>query len=422
MKRIPPSDALEKLVQGLKNNSEASDLTGELIRIGARKLVQELLEAEVEEVLGRGYYERKSDSSGYRNGYKKRRLDTAEGRLEIDLPQVRDAEEPYSSTLWSSLKKRTEVLENLVVEMYVRGLSTRDIEDTLVDLAPGDDLLLSRSTVSRITETLWEEYEAFSERDLSGFDIVYLFADAVYESLRKQSGVKEGVLVTWAILSDGSKVLIHMTTGNKESYEAWLDHFRSLVRRGLKNPLTITSDGAPGLIKAIDAMWPESERIRCWFHKMKNLLEKIPDDAKPQIKPYLAAIRDAADYGMGKILAKQLVDKFAREFPSMIKCFNEDIEANLAHLKLPAVHRKNVRTTNLIERSFAEERRRSKVIPRFRSEQECLKLVYGTLWRASERWQNVRFSEHEKKALDNYIKQRELEKQKKEEKVSVTVA
>ncbi len=222
MKRIPPSDVLEKLAEGLRKGSEASDLTGELIRIGARKVIQELLEAEVEETLGRGYYERRSEENkGYRNGYKKRTLDTAEGRLAIDLPQVRDTDEPFSSALWEQLRKRTQVLENLVSKMYVRGLSKRDIEDTLSDLAPDDDLLLYRSSVSRITETLWEEYEAFTERDLSKFDVIYLFADAVYESLRKQSGTKEGILVTWAILSDGSKVLIHMTTGNKESYDAW---------------------------------------------------------------------------------------------------------------------------------------------------------------------------------------------------------
>lgn len=358
MKRIPPSTELTKIAEALRKDTEAADLTGELMRIGARRIVQELLEKEVEEVLGRGYYERRADSAqGYRNGYKKRHLDTAEGRLMVDLPQVRDTEEPFSSALWGHLKKRTGVLEDLVVEMYVRGLSTRDIEDALFDLADGEKSLLSRSSVSRITETLWEEYEEFSERDLSGFDIVYLFADAVYESLRKQAGAKEGILVTWGICSDGSKVLIHMTTGNKESYDSWLEHFRSLVRRGLKTPLTVTSDGAPGLIKAIEAMWPEAERIRCWVHKMKNLLEKVPDEAKALVKPYLEAVRDAADYGMGKIVAKQVIGFFERDYPSMIKCFVEDLEASLVHLKLPAAHRKNVRTTNLCERSFEEERR-----------------------------------------------------------------
>jgi len=422
MKRIPPSAELTKIAEALRADTQTTDLTGELIRIGAKKIIQELLEKEAEEFLGRGYYERRDETMhGYRNGYKERRIDSAEGRLMVDVPQVRGADEPYSSVLWAHLKKRTEVLENLVVEMYVRGLSTRDIEDTLTDLTDGEGSLLSRSSVSRITETLWEEYEAFCERDLAGFDVVYLFADAVYESLRKQAGAKEGVLVTWGICADGAKVLIHMTTGNKESYDAWLEHFRSLVKRGLKVPLTATSDGAPGLIKAIEVMWPQAERIRCWVHKMKNLLEKLPDDAKGLVKPYLEAIRDAADYGMGKIVANQVIELFKRDYPSFVKCLVEDLEASLAHLKLPGAHRKNIRTTNLCERSFVEERRRSKVIPRFRGEKECLKLVFATLWRASERWNRVRFTEHERKALDRYIEQRENER-KKEVKVPATVA
>lgn len=421
MKRIPPSKTLTKLAEAMRGDIKAQDMTSDLVRMGARKLIQELLESEVNDVLGRGHYERRGGGPvGYRNGYKDRHLDTAEGRLNIELPQVRDTEEPFASDLWGAMKKRTDVLTQLVVEMYVRGLSTRDIEDALSELADGDHSLLSRSSVSRVTEVLWEEYEEFAERDLSGFDVVYLFADAVYESLRRQAGVKEGILVTWGILADGSKVLIHMSTGSKESYECWLEHFRDLVRRGLSTPLTVTIDGAPGLIKAVEAIWPEAERIRCWFHKMKNLLEKVPEEVKPIVKPYLQAIRDAADYGMGKILAKQFIERFERDYPSLIKCFTDDLEASLAHLKLPAVHRKNVRTTNLAERSFEEERRRAKVIPRFRGEKECLKLVFGTLWRASERWQRVRFTEHERKALERYIENRD--KEREEMKESATVA
>lgn len=371
--------------------------------------------------MGRGYYERKGEGAhGYRNGYKTRHLDTAEGRLAIDLPQVRDTNEPFSSALWGHLKKRTGVLKDLVVRCTCGGSFTRDIEDALFDLADGEKSLLSRSSVSHITETLWDDYEAFSERDLL-VEVVYLFADAVYESLRKQAGTKEGILVTWAILSDGSKVLLHMSTSNKESYDAWLEHFRSLVRRGLKTPLTITSNSAPGLIKAIEAMWPEAERIRCWVHKMKNLLAKVSGDTKSLVKPYLKAVRDAADYEMGKIVAKQVIGLFEKDYPSMIKCFVEDLEASLAHLKLPATHRKNIRMTNLCERSFKEERRRSKVIPRFCGKKECLKLVFATLWRAYERWRRVKFTEHERKALDRYIEQRENER-KKEVKVPATVA
>jgi transposase-like protein len=296
--------------------------------------------------------------------------------------------------------------------MYACGLSTRDIEDAFSEMAGDGSSLLSRSSVSRLTEVLWEEYEAFQKRDLSGYDLVYLFSDAVYASLRAQAGLKEGILVTWAILSDGAKVLLSMTLGNKESYEDWLSHYRDMVSRGLKMPLTVTTDGAPGLMAAVEAMWPEAERIRCWVHKMRNVLDKLPEEARAVIKPWLEAIRDAPDYESGKQLALSVVDKFSRDYPSAMKCLQDDLEASLAHLKLPSLHRKSVRTTtNLVERSFLEERRRSRVIPRFRGERECLKLVYACLYRASCRWQRVRFSDIERRQLEKYVEQREAERE-----------
>lgn len=129
MARIPPSKQLAAHAEKLKEQTDAADLVNQLVRLGARKLVQELLEAEVTDTLGREPYERrKASAAGYRNGYKPGRLDTAEGRLDVAVPQVRDAEDPFRSALWGALRTRTDVLERLVVEMYVRGLSTRDIE------------------------------------------------------------------------------------------------------------------------------------------------------------------------------------------------------------------------------------------------------------------------------------------------------
>jgi len=383
-------------------------LTSELVRLGTKKLVEELLEAEVNEVLGRGWYERRQDGQvGSRNGNYLSHLRTAEGRVPIDVPEVRDVPKDEGLRLWKALKKRSEVLERLVVEMYVRGLSTRDIEATLSGLREDDEpALLGRSSVSRVTETLWEEYEAFAERDLSGFEVVYLFADAVYESLRQQAGVSEGILVTWAILADGSKVIIHMSLGNKESRDDWLEHFRDMVRRGLQPPLTVTTDGAPGLIQAVETMWPEAERIRCWVHKMRNVLDKVPETVRSELKSLLTDVRDAPTYEKGKQRAEELIQRYEKEYPSAVRSFKNDLEASLNHLKLPTIHRKTIRTTNLIERSFEEERRRAKVIPRFRTEKECLKLVFGTLWRASERWRRVSFSEHEQKQLERYLDQR----------------
>jgi len=154
------------LAEEAREGTEVEDLTHALIRLGARKLIQELLEAEVTELLGRGRYARREPGQeGARNAYKPRALRCAEGRLEIDVPQVRGLEGVCQPTLWRALKRRTDVLERLVVEMYARGLSTRDIEDALAELAGEDAPLLSRSTVSRITDALHEEFSGvFSPR------------------------------------------------------------------------------------------------------------------------------------------------------------------------------------------------------------------------------------------------------------------
>lgn len=415
MSNLTANERLSQLGRELRQElSSTGDLSSDLFLRAGKLVVEELLKAEVAEALDRQPHQRREeDQGGYRNGFKSRRLKTAEGKVAVEVPQVREfvsdgEERPYRSSIWQALARRSPKLDRMIVEMYARGLSTRDIEDLLAELGEDEkEPLLSRSSVSAITEVLWEEFDAFAKRDLAGFDVVYLFCDAVYESLRQQAGVKQAILVTWAILSDGSKVLLHISQGNKESHENWLEHFRSLLARNLPAPLTITSDGAPGCIKAIEAMWPESERIRCWVHKMKNILEKVPMEMHEQMKNLLRDVRDAPDHETGQKRARELIDKLRRQHPSAMAALEDDLEASLNHLKLPATHRRTVRTTNLCERSFVEERRRAKVLPRFRGERECLKLVFATLWRSSERWKKVKFTALEKAQLEQYIKARQ---------------
>jgi putative transposase len=274
--------------------------------------------------------------------------------------------------------------------MYVRGLSTRDIEDALFE-ATGD-IFLSKASVSRITEELNQEYEKFQTRDLSIYDVEYLFLDAVYEGLRARYSIKEAILCAWGITRDGRKILLSLALGNKESYRAWLEFLRNMVKRGLRVPTTVTTDGAPGLIKAVEDVFPQSLRIRCWYHKMQNLSNKVPADEWQEVKQEIIAIRDAPNWEAGKELAKAFCERYASKYPSLVMCLKEDLEASLNHLKVPVRHRKSVRTTNLVERSFEEERRRSKVIPQFLTEKAALKLVFAVLVRASRRWQRVRFT------------------------------
>jgi putative transposase len=402
MNRIPPSQKIGKkteelLKQGLDGEA---DVTSLIVRLGIERVVQEMVEQEVTDYLERGHYQRRrpeQEHRGYRNGYERGRIRTAEGEIVVQVPQVRDAPETYRSRLMAFLRGNSDVLERLAVEMYARGLSTRDIEDALEE-ATGDRLL-SRTAVSQITEVLWEEYEAFAERDLSGFEVEYLFLDAVYESLRQQGGGKEGVMCAWAICADGHKVMLHLALGHKESYANWLEFLRDMVRRGLQEPVQVTTDGAPGLVRAVEEVFPNSLRQRCLAHKTRNVTDKVSDSVRAEIKNAVRAAYYAPNREVADMIAADVLKTYQSTYPAAMRSFQDDWQACVAYLRCPAIHHKRIRTTNLLERSFLEERRRTRTIPRFFSEKSCLKLVFATLWRASQRWQGVRMTEIERQQL-----------------------
>jgi putative transposase len=402
MNRIPPSHKIGKKFEQLMNQGldGEEDITSVVVRLGIERVVQEMVEQEVADYLERDHYQRRrpeQEHRGYRNGYEPGRIRTAEGEIVVQVPQVRDAPETYRSRLMTFLRGNSDVLERLAVEMYARGLSTRDIEDALEE-ATGDRLL-SRTAVSQITEVLWDEYEAFAERDLSGFEVEYLFLDAVYESLRQQGGGKEGLMCAWAICADGRKVMLHLALGNKESYANWLEFLRDMVRRGLQTPVLVTTDGAPGLMRAVEEIFPNSLRQRCLAHKTRNVTDKVPDSARAEIKNAVRAAYYAPNREVADMIAADVLKTYQRDYPAAMRSFQDDWEACVAYLRCPAIHHKRIRTTNLLERSFLEERRRTRTIPRFFSEKSCLKLAFATLWRVSQRWQGVRMSGIERQQL-----------------------
>src|SRR5215216_2674814 len=279
MRKVPPSVMVrEQIDQALFSEGldAETNLLSTLAQLGLSYLVQQALEQEQEDFLGRGHYERRSKEArrAYRNGYEEAGLATAEGKVDLRVPQVRGNSTPYRSRLMEFLSGNSEALERLVVEMYARGLSTRDVEECFRDEATGE-LLISRSAVSEITDQLWEDYRAFCERDLSEIEVEYLFVDAVYESLRRY-GAKEGVLAAWCITTEGRKVLLHLAVGNKESEACWMEFLRNMVSRGLRIPTSVTSDGAPGLVNAIEGIFERSLRVRCWYHKLGNIRSKLP--------------------------------------------------------------------------------------------------------------------------------------------------
>jgi putative transposase len=400
MQRVAPSQIARQQLQELLAGGadRGSNIVSALVETVSRVVVQELLEGEQADYLGgRGRYERRGEGQvGSRNGYAPGRLHTAEGAFEVAVPQVRGAGEPFRSSLMSFLDGNSAVLERLVAEMYARGLSTRDVEDAFRD-ATGE-LLISKSAVSEITDRLWEDYQAFISRDLSEIAVEYLFVDAIFESLRRH-GAKEALLVAWCIASDGRKHLVHLAVGNKESQACWTEFFRSMLGRGLRAPTTVTSDGAPGLITAITTCFPASIRIRCWFHRLGNIRAKLPDETAGPVLAHVYAVRDAPTLDAARAAADRFINTYGRDYPAAVACFTDDLDALLAIHRVPVRHRIRVRTTNLAERSFVEERRRTKVIPRFTDEKAAMKLVFATLIRAADRWCRVSISDLERHQL-----------------------
>jgi putative transposase len=410
--RIAPSERkaqeLRALLEGQGEAQSGGELLSALVRLSTERILQEALEQEQTEALGRARYERRAGSQGYRNGYENGTLKTAEGVLRLQVPQISGRPESGRSQLWSGLANTSEVLKTLIVEMYAGGMSQRDIEYSL-EKALGE-FVLSKSTVSELTDTLTQEYEAFRTRDLSGYAVAYLFMDAVYEPLRRW-GSKTGVFCVWAICVDGRKVLLTLSTANSESYESCLEVLRDLVKRGLQTPVTITTDGAAGLTKAIDAIWPKALRIRCWFHKMQNLQQKVPPQAWPEFKTLVADMRDAPTVAEAERRRQGIVTRYQRDFPEACRCLLDDADASLHHLYVPQRHQPYVRTSNLAERAFEEERRRTKVIPHLWDEGSVVKLVFAVLIRVSERWGKKCFSEFEQQQIRSLRRQRQLDEQ-----------
>ena len=379
--RIAPSARLEAQIDALLNEGLGdAEKVAELGRLGARLVLQRAVEEEVTAFLGRARYERTPEAAGSRNGTRPKTVQTAEGELTVDMPQIRGAAERFISRVFPDHRTviRTRPLEALIIGGYVRGLSDRDIESLLREAGLGQ---VSRSTASRICRELRARYKAFCARSLAEAELLVLFLDAVYVPTRP-SGAKEGVLVAWGYTTQGKRVLVAVRLGQRESREDWLDLGRDLARRGLRAPGLVVSDGAPGLLKAIEELWPQADRQRCTVHRPRNLVAKLPE--RPELhervkSAYWQALDAATDPQDAEQRLRQLVTTLEREYPSAAACLAEDLPALCVHLKYFPRLRKRFRSSNLLERSLEEVRRRTKVIGRFPGETSCLSLCWAVL-------------------------------------------
>jgi putative transposase len=395
MARVPRSETTRNELKEMFAGARGGDRSA-LIRQAARLIVEEALEAEASEVLGRGSYEHGDQNRGYRNGYRTGKVKSAEGVIEFAVPQVSDTSEPFRSQIRQVIRGRTEELERLAVEMYARGLSVRDIEAAFTDET--GRCVLTKTAASELSERLWSDYQAFAGRDLAEFKVLYLFVDGIAERLHLGQP-REAVLAAWGIVENGAKVLLGLAPGTKEDTTSCRDFLRDLKARNLDDPVLVSTDGAPGLVRAVEEVFPKSLRQRCLAHKMRNLEAKVPAEVWREIKGAAYAAYQAGSPKLAAMAKEDFVTPYEREYPSATQCFLDDFEACVAHLQLPMSHRRVTRTTHLLERLFLEERRRTKIIPHAFGERAVLKLMYAALIRASDTWRRVVISEFELKQV-----------------------
>jgi putative transposase len=391
MAKIVPSDRLRReLDEVLAGVAERDDPVEAVARLGARLIMQQALEDEVTEFLGRERYARAGDGGAiYRNGYEPRTVKTTSGSMVLERPRIRDAAElGFESQVLGKGVARTHALEALIILGFLRGLSVRDVE-ALLEEALGEQVV-GKSTVARICQDTRERYRAWCERDLSAHDLVYCYLDAIYLKLRPDDEPAEGVLVAWGLTLEGQKVLLGLQLGSRESYESWLDFGRDLQRRGMRAPALIIADGAPGIWKATRELWPGAIEQRCTVHALRNITSKLPERHHREVKArYWQALDEATSERDAKAGLLALAGDYRAAYPSAMRVIDDHVDQLVAHLRFPPAHRKRTRSTNLLERTFVEVRRRTKIIGRFPGETSALSLIWAVLELASRGWRGV---------------------------------
>jgi transposase-like protein len=399
--RVSPTERIRGHIDELfAQDKPLPEILEQVARLGAQLLMQAALEAELTEFLGRDRYQRAAACDearpGSRNGYREVTVKTTAGPVTLARPKLRGTTEKFASRLFGSHVTKTNALESLVIASFVRGLPVRDVEAALAE-APGDQAAISKSTVSVICGQLKDEYQAWAGRRLDGITLDYLFLDASFFRMHPGSPA-EPVLAAWGVTTGGKPAFIGLAPGAGESADAWHDFLADLKDRGLASPLLVISDGAPGLIAAIEQAFPMALRQRCLIHRARNIVAKVPAGMQPEIKDAYWQLFDTEELKTqpGPRLVElidhritEMAGRYAATYPAAMKCLLADREGLTAYLRFPAEHHHRIRHSNFIERTFGETRRRTKVIGRLPGETSCLTLVWAVLDRASRGWRGL---------------------------------
>jgi transposase-like protein len=370
----------------------------ELVREGARRMLAEALQAEVDDYIARHLDQR--DEAGrrlvVRNGsHRPREVLTSAGAVEVSVPRVNDRRvDPdtgerrrFSSAILPPWCRKTPKITEVLPLLYLHGLSSGDFVPALGQFL-GSATGLSAPTITKLTETWKAEQRDFAARDLSGVDYIYLWADGIHVNIRLEEH-KLCLLVMIGVRSDGRKELVALADGYRESVESWADLLRDCARRGMNAPVLAMGDGALGFWGALREVFPATREQRCWFHKIANVLGALPKSAHPGAKKALAEIWNAEDKRRALDAARAFEAAYGAKFPKAVAKIRDDLEVLLAFYDFPAEHWQHLRTTNPIEPTFATVRHRTKITRGPGSRTAGLAMAFKLIEAAQDRWRAV---------------------------------
>ena len=364
-----PEDKAEESI----SQAEFQEILQEKIRMAIRITMITVLEEEIEAYLQAAPYQRTSNRRDERNGHYTRNLGTSMGQIE-DLPVPR-ARQGFRTKLFKRYKRRQSELDEAIGEMFVKGVSTRQVGQVVKSLTGNQP---SASTVSRVFHSLDDEFEQWKTRKLDE-RYVYIFADGTYFTvIYDGEGCKMPILALIGVDVEGKKDVLAFSVGERENQDTWEELLNDLKLRGVKQVELWVSDGNLATINAIGKKFPTSKRQRCIRHKMENILGYIPEKKQDEIKPELRAIFYQKNREKADQIVAAFCEKYRADYPSAVACLNRDLEACLTFYGFPRKHWRNIRTNNAIERLFQEVKKRSKKMSAaFRNENSCLLLFYA---------------------------------------------
>jgi transposase-like protein len=373
-------------------------LIDEIVRVGARRMLAEALQAEVDAYIAQFSGER--DEAGrrlvVRNGtHQPREVLTSAGAVEVVVPRVNDRRvDPdtgerarFSSAILPPWCRKTPKITEVLPLLYLHGLSTGDFVPALGQFL-GSTAGLSASVITKLTETWKAEQRSFADRDLSTVDYVYLWADGIHVNIRLEEH-KLCLLVMIGVRADGRKELVALSDGYRESTESWADLLRDCARRGMRAPVLAVGDGALGFWGALREVFPQTREQRCWFHKIANVLGALPKSAHPGAKKALAEIWNAEDRNHARAAASAFEAALGAKFPKAVAKITGDLEELLAFYDYPAEHWIHLRTTNPIESTFATVRHRTKITRGPGSRAAGMAMAFQLIQAAQGRWRAV---------------------------------